>query len=563
MAPVRDGIGYDDWGRAVRPSMYSSGGDVIQPRTRVFMRMGSWSAVVATAIVVVVSAQAPARKDATAVYQRLWSTTATDDAGALARDLAAAGVSVDEAYAHLARGRAYSADVPRGVVREIRRDGDIEFPYTIDVPSSYDASRPHQVRVQLHGGVMRPEGTPRGDGSIGALRGADHQIYVMPNAWREAPWWTERQAANVAAILDAVKRRYNVDENRVVLSGVSDGATAAFYMAMRDTTPYASFLPLNGFILVLRNRDIGIREPLYPHNLSNKPFFVVNGGQDPLYPTSRVTPYVEHFKAAGLDVTYRPQADGGHNTAWWPTVKDEFEAFVAAHPRRPHPAQLTWETDSSGLRNRAHWLVIDKLDPAGARVGDAPPADLPDLNDFASGTMLNFGIRTSGSRVTAVTPGSNAEKIGLRPEDVFVSINGQAVPRGLDPLELLGIYESGSALTIVVAREHDPVELSGIYEPVPTKRVRPIFQYDTSGGRVDLVRDGNTITAHTRGVQSFRLLLSPAVIDFSAPVKVVANGRTVFDGRVRKDLETLIRWAVRDNDRTMLYAAELPISLPR
>lgn len=548
----------------MRSSILSSGGDVIQARGRAFIRIGSWVTVVATAVaVVVVSAQAPAPKDAASVYQRVWSATAREDASALARDLAAAGVSVDDAYAHLERGRAYSADVPRGVVRETRRDGDIEFPYTIDVPSSYDPSHPHQVRVQLHGGVMRPDGVPRGDGSIGALRGADNQIYVIPNAWREAPWWTERQTENVAAILDAVKRRYNVDENRVVLSGVSDGATAAFYMAMRDTTPYASFLPLNGFILVLRNRDIGIREALYPHNLSNKPFFVVNGGQDPLYPTARVSPFIEHFKAAGLDVTYRPQADGGHNTAWWPTVKDEFEAFVATHPRLPHPPAITWETDSAGLRNRAHWLVIDKLDPAGARPGDAAPAELPDLNDFASGTMLNFGIRTSGSRVTAVTPGSNAEKLGLRPEDVFVSINGQAVPRGLDPLELLGIYESGVTVTIVVARENDPVELSGIYQPVPTKRVRPIFQYDKSGGRVDLVREANTFTAHTRGVESFRLLLSPAVIDFSKPVKVVANGRTVFDGPVRKDLETLMRWAVRDNDRTMLYAAELSISLPR
>ena len=50
--------------------------------------------------------------------------------------------------------------------------------------------------------------------------------------------------------------RYNIDENRVVVSGVSDGGTGAYYVAMRDTTPFASFLPLNGYWMVLASRDI-------------------------------------------------------------------------------------------------------------------------------------------------------------------------------------------------------------------------------------------------------------------------------------------------------------------
>ena len=42
-------------------------------------------------------------------------------------------------------------------------------------------------------------------------------------------------------------------------------------------------------------------------------------------------------------------------------------------------------------------------------------------------------------------------------------------------------------------------------------------------------------------------------------MKVIANGRTVFDVRVRKDLRTLLTWAARDYDRTMLFGAELHI----
>jgi hypothetical protein len=37
----------------------------------------------------------------------------------------------------------------------------------------------------------------------------------------------------------------------------------------------------------------------------------------------------------------------------------------------------------------------------------------------------------------------------------------------------------------------------------------------------------------------------------------------VFNGRVERNLKTLMHWAARDNDRTMLYGAELKIKLPR
>ena len=45
------------------------------------------------------------------------------------------------------------------------------------------------------------------------------------------------------------------------------------------------------------------------------------------------------------------------------------------------------------------------------------------------------------------------------------------------------------------------------------------------------------------------------------PVKVVANGRTVFSGKVEKSVATLLKYAAVDNDRTMLFGAALPIRL--
>lgn len=414
-----------------------------------------------------------ASADVDAAFKAFWAAKNPQEAALTIPDVVKSGVSFGEALKRLKEGRPYAAAVPRGVVRASYRARNKEFFYAVNVPESYDPARRYQVRVQLHGGVSRESNRPRGDGSIGALAGAE-QIYILPTGWVDAMWWNPSQVENLATILDTVKRTYNLDENRVVVSGVSDGGTGAYYIAMKDTTPYASFLPLNGSILVLRSEDLGIGD-VFPTNLRNKPFFVVNGGRDPLYPASSVGPIVQHLNDKGVEAVYKPQPNGVHNTAWWPDVKGSFEAFVTAHARTPLPGRLTWETSGSPLDNRAHWLVIDKL---GARDRNAPPLD--DVN-----LMAAAGVRRGAT----------------------------------------------------------------------------MFDHTQPSGRVDLDRAGNTVTAAARGVAEFTLLVSPDAFDLSQPVKVVANGRTVFDGRVEPSLQTLLKWAARDNDRTMLFAAELHIKL--
>jgi len=86
-----------------------------------------------------------------------------------------------------------------------------------------------------------------------------------------------------------------------------------------------------------------------------------------------------------------------------------------------------------------------------------------------------------------------------------------------------------------------------------------MFENTDQNGRVDLVRTGNTVKATTRGVAEFTLLLSPDAFDFSKPVRIETNGNVAFEGSVTKSVETLSTWAARDNDRTMLFGAELHV----
>jgi pimeloyl-ACP methyl ester carboxylesterase len=399
--------------------------------------------------------------DIDAAFARFWSAKDPNAAARAAGDIVKSGASFDEVYARLRKGRAYASSVPTGLVPGRRTSLAGELAYTLEIPPGYDPSRKYQVRFQLHGGVGRPASTTRRPAGIGRLAG-DEQIYILPQAWNEAPWWSETQLENLRAILDTVKRTYNVDENRVVVSGVSDGGTGAYYVAMRDPTPYASFIPLNGYLGVLANESIRGLDELFPGNLWNRPLFVVNGGRDPLYPASAVEPSLEQLRKGGVQIVYQPQPQAGHDTSWWPQVKDSFEAFVREHPRVPLPDRLTWETANTHSSGRIHWLSIDSL---GSRPGEA---------------------------------------------------QGQG-------------------------------------------QVDAVFSHKSRSGRVDLQRNGNKVEATTRGVVEFTLLVSSDQFDFAQPVKVTTNGQVAFEGRVEKNVATLMKWAARDNDRTMLFAAEVKV----
>src|SRR5262249_22349569 len=232
---------------------------------------------------------------------------------------------------------------------------------------------------------------------------------VVPYAWGDEPWWSETQVLHVRTILDRLKRQYNIDENRIVIAGESDGGTGAYYFGMRDTTPFASFLPFNAFIMVLGNQGLTLNGALFPNNLRNKPMYVVNGGKDPLYPTEKVDSYIEHMKRNGVKIDYHPEPEGVHDLAWWPMLKPEIEKFVADHPRDPLPDSVTWQTADQAIGkvpNRAHWLIIEEIFPPP----DEDQVPSGDPNRFVRRGGANpyplFAYQAPSGRVDAVRRGN-------------------------------------------------------------------------------------------------------------------------------------------------------------
>ncbi len=492
-----------------------------------------------------------------------WEAGSEKDAESAAAQLAAAGAEPEVAWRVLSRGRVYSARVGKGRLNlEHQTPDGRKHRYTLVVPAGYNPAVPMPLRIYLHGGVDTEDRNSARLWDFDRFHAGDG-LALYPSAWRGSMWWTGGQLENLAGILANLKRTYNIDENRIHVIGVSDGGTGAFFLAFKRPTPFAGFVSLIGHGGALANPRLGAAGPFFVTNLRNSPFFAVNGALDPLFPVREVAPYVALYRQAGVNFAFRPRAAAGHDLRWWPEAEPAVDSFIRAHPRRPFPDTISWETSDPETSGRAWWLRIDEL---GTVAGESP---LPALDSIVPlRPEPSLGVRadpgsTQGVRLLAVLLGSMAGEAGLQAGDRIVEANGIPTPTVPALLQASQGLTWGDTLVLIIDREGTARRIRVLFGPSPPAVQAPVlaFPHPLPSGRVDVVATGNRIEARTRGVRRFTLLLSPSQFNLDAPVTVVANGQTVFEGRVARSAETLVRWALQDRDRAMLYLAELPIEL--
>jgi membrane-associated protease RseP (regulator of RpoE activity) len=255
-------------------------------------------------------------------------------------------------------------------------------------------------------------------------------------------------------------------------------------------------------------------------------------------------------------------AGAGHDTSWWPTEVNAIDTFEEEHVRDPFQDTLSWETERTDRYNRIAWLIIDRLDPAK---GDAV---FPDYNAIERPQPADFGLRVDsrrddGRKVIDVLEGTNALAMGLKKGDTIVRMDETMIRTSGDMGRAFDEHAPGTPLVFEVDRKGQRLTMKGLFppEPRPSKK-EEIFKHTKPSGRVDVTRHGNVFDAKTRGVGAFSLLLSPNVIDFDKPITVSVNGKTAFEGRAERSVQTLLRYAARDGDRTMLFGAQLTIVVP-
>ena len=342
-----------------------------------------------------------------------WRATSPEAQRESQEQLVGAAPDIETLYRWLKDGPAFSAEIGRGQQEDARvaEDGT-PFPYVYLIPDDYDPAVSYPVEFMLHGGVSRPQWEPGGAWwrrGYDSLKQAD-RIMVVPASWNDAFWWHQNQAESIPAILKDLKRFYNVDDNRVTLTGVSDGGTGVYFFAFKQPTHWAAFLPYIGHPGVLRNAQGGGGYRLYFENLLNRPLYIVNGENDRLYPVSSVRPFINILEETGVTHVFRAIENGGHNTNWLPDERPMIEQFKLDNPRDPLPETVTWVADRTDRYNRNSWIRIDEL------TGDSRPG------------MLQ--VNREGNRITVSAEAILAFTLLLNPEEfdfdrpITVVVNG-------------------------------------------------------------------------------------------------------------------------------------------
>jgi S-formylglutathione hydrolase FrmB len=141
--------------------------------------------------------------------------------------------------------------VVRAFVSDV--DGSVQ-PYAVVVPAGYDPNRPIRLDVVLHGsskpvGMSELRFIDRFDGGDGPATDAPDRDFIelhplgrVENGYR---WAGE---TDVFEAIEAACRNYNVDRDRIVLRGMSMGASGTWHLGLKHPDRFVALGPYCGYV---------------------------------------------------------------------------------------------------------------------------------------------------------------------------------------------------------------------------------------------------------------------------------------------------------------------------
>jgi phospholipase/carboxylesterase len=195
--------------------------------------------------------------------------------------------------------------------------------FSLYVPEYYTPDRAWPLVMALHGG------SGNGRGFLWSwLRDARSHgaILVAPTATgspsTKSTWalmGEDTDSPNLARILDTVRSRYNVDPERLLLTGMSDGGTFCYVSGLESASPFTHLAPVAATFHPL------MAEMADAERLRGLPIYLVHGQLDWMFPVQVARQTQALLSAAGANVTYRELDDLSH-----------------CYPREMNPAILSW-----------------------------------------------------------------------------------------------------------------------------------------------------------------------------------------------------------------------------
>jgi len=155
-------------------------------------------------------------------------------------------------------------------------------------------------------------------------------LVVFPQASRGYVWCDFNLAA-AAAALDDVEQRYNVDRDRIYVTGISMGGYGTWLLALQQPERFAAIVPVCGG---LDRSASGLDVAEAAQRLKSIPQWVFHGDADAVIPVDESRAMVHALREAGADVRYTEYPGVQHNS-WDRAYADpKLMPWLLRHRRR-------------------------------------------------------------------------------------------------------------------------------------------------------------------------------------------------------------------------------------
>lgn len=241
--------------------------------------------------------------------------------------------------------------------------------YFVNLPKDYNPKRKYALLFFLHGGVQGSlfvdyisESVMNGWNRFLTKYAALHQvIMVYPQGSKKYNWMGPDDGFfMVPAILKQIKQSINIDDDKVFVTGHSNGATGSFSYLMKEQNPFAGFY---GFNTQPKVRTGGT----FIKNILNRSYFNVSTDEDYYYPPGANDSLNVIMKRLGADYLDHRYNGFPH---WFPAFAESEPAHqllfadLTIRKRNPFHQDIYWECDNVKY-GKADWIQIDQLDTLG------------------------------------------------------------------------------------------------------------------------------------------------------------------------------------------------------
>ena len=190
-------------------------------------------------------------------------------------------------------------------VHHIENDRKQRGGFSLYVPESYRSERAYPVVFALHGGS--------GHGSTflwSWLRTARTAELVLVSPTSVGGTWAimgpDQDSPNLHRMLESIREIVNIDESRLLLTGMSDGGTFTYVSGCTDDSPFTHLAPCSASFHPM------LVEMMSKERLRDLPICITHGALDWMFTVDIAQTAEYAFSAAGANVFYREIADLAH-----------------------------------------------------------------------------------------------------------------------------------------------------------------------------------------------------------------------------------------------------------